>query len=173
MSPEFVRVVTELFPVMTSTEIEQRYGFNRSHVLTYASRAGVRSSAEKLERIRRMASERAWGFLSKGREKSADSRKRTVRLERWRMLSGMRRKTRLRLTLVPKRIRDAKKYLVHHYDYFADADDEYLLYYHAGAHRTKKEDFYTQAHHLRFMEWRDAEEEPEDDDADEYDTPEE
>ena len=84
--------------------------------------------------------------------KSRETHRRIMRMERFRVMSGERQKTRIRLARLPCRCYRRASYLRLKYNYFSDGKNPDILYYDAETRRVSNEDHYTRTYGLKFRE---------------------
>ena len=85
------------------------------------------------------------------RAKATDTMRRTRRMEKWRLMSGLQKKTKLRFRSVPLRVYQALYHLKHKYNYFS-LDEAYVLFYDTQTRRCNDEQYYSIRYGIKFVE---------------------
>lgn len=157
------RAVRELYPSMTANEIATKMGVTKSRVLRVANRVGVKHSEETNERIlqenvRRMVVN---GNNPECHAKRAAKFKRKRKAEIVRVMSGMKRETRMKLRLAPKKMWLAMNRLIRRYRYFRVESEPYTLYYDSMTTRHKMERRFTERYGISFLPYEEEEREEE------------
>ena len=119
------KVVRELYPTHSSTEIGKILGTTRSSVNNMARRLGVKHDEEVQNALCRK-------YIEISQQKDAQERrvaslKETIRKDKIRAMYGLPQKTKLKFRTVPNRFLSVRCYLVRAYNYFYDKDYGELL----------------------------------------------
>ena len=119
------KVVMELYPTHSSTEIGKILGITRSAVNNMAHRLGVKHNEDLLDVL-------AHRYSEKSKEKDVQKKriaslKETLRKEKIRFTYGLPQKTKRRFKTIPNRCFNARNYLVRRYNYFYDVSIGELL----------------------------------------------
>lgn len=150
-------IVLRYFPTSTSGEISDRFGCSFSYVKKVARDLGVKHTEETKKRI--YARRTAWrhSLSEEERKMLGEKRRKLFRLEKWRRESGIRRTTKLRISVLTKKQKYAKGFLCARRNYFADSSiDPYALFYDEETIRFSStyrysEEYYTKKYGLRFL----------------------
>lgn len=143
------------YPYSSAGEIAARHGVCSGSVWYWVKKLNLQQTDETKARI--------WGktYSHIGRtvkehpeiwRKSAETRKRTMMMERFRVMSGMPQKTKMRIAMRPTKAYKAIWYLVNMRNYFRDIEvgGRFTLYYDEQTKRSGKEDYYTKSCGLTF-----------------------
>ncbi len=166
VTQETLERITGMYPTMTASEIAAELGISTSTIIRYAQECGVRHTAETVRRIMEMKRQNLTGWRKTPKAKAiyvANGRKlsKMHRVERWRAMGGMKQKTKLRLGLMPQRVRNVVYRVARQYGYLY-ATNSKTLWYDAQTERdTKREQYYTRKYGLRFLPDRNEEKEEE------------
>ncbi len=150
--PGIKECVVRYFPTMSANEIHERFGYAKTPILRWAERLGVKSSPEKIERLR----DKNRMVLQEGR-KTIDRAARAAkwkarrRLDEYRAWQGLPRKTKFRLKTMPYRSWRAKWYLCKAYGYRM-AENPYVLEVTDGTRRCGNEAYFEKRYKLTFVE---------------------
>ncbi len=149
--PGLTEKVMELYPTMSSREIHDATGFSLSSIIRCAKKNNLRHTEEAQARIdayvrRRRQEGRASYDYSKLSLKVSKTRK----MEAWRARSGLKRKTKYKVRITPKRIQQAMYHLYRKYGYFYDTVDNTTLYYDSETKRRPNEQYFADKYGIRF-----------------------
>ena len=144
--------ITELYPTHTASEIAQIINCDEATIYKAAKRLHLSHTKDTLER----ANKKRLSNLSKSREKDvADkrirSRRKTQRLERFRYISGIPQRTRLKFSKMPKKHYMAKYNIIRKYGYFAYEDNPFVIGFDSNTKRTN-EQYYIDKYGFKFEE---------------------
>ena len=119
------KVVRELYPTHSATEIGKILGVTKAAVNNMAHRLGVRHNKDIL-----IAFNRRFTEMTKRKdiqEKRVAALRKTIRSDKMRVLSGLPQKTKRRFKTIPNRCLSARNYLIRRYNYFYDVEIGGLL----------------------------------------------
>lgn len=148
-------IVIAEYPNMSSREISVKYGLCRTTILRWANRLNLQHTPETLQRLKHKTAEaQKKAFTKEVYDKIHATRARIYKMERLRVMSGLPQKTKLHVSITPKRTLIAIRRLCDKYNYFTDESTGgvYTLYYDEETRRTPKEDFYSKRHGLTFRQ---------------------
>lgn len=151
-NPEIENVVRTMFPTMSGSEIQQQTGFLKGRIEKIARELGVKHTPETLERLKRKtAACITMAHTAEAKSRANRSRLKTIRIERFRVLSGQKQHTKLRIAKTSMRTYKAKWHLQKYYNYFTvDGDDPYIMIYDDDTRRAN-ENFYIDKYGLKFV----------------------
>lgn len=141
------RLLREMYPTMSTSEISDRTGIHKSWLIANARRLGLTHTPETAERLRTKRGE--WHIDS---SKLSRRRKAIYKMERLRLMSGMPQETNLTVYLVPTRVRDAMRKLAREKGYWYDDLESRTLYYDGNTARTRFERHHERANRISFVE---------------------
>lgn len=146
------KVVREMYPTHTASEIASILGITKNAVNNMAQRLGVRHTDEfseiiKHEYITKTQTEEA-------KAKRIETIRKLVKSERIRHTYGLPQKTKRKVSDIPKRYFCARNYLVRQYNYFYDKNLGLLLtiFYDDKTRRLppEREQHYRETYHIDF-----------------------
>lgn len=147
-------IIRSLYPTHTASEIASILGITKSSVNRIARRSGVSHTKETNERI--FKENVASIMRPDSIKKRITSLKRTIRLERFRILSGMEQKTKIHFSKENNKSLRARNYLRRKYNYFYNKEYGELLtlFYDNETNRlpSKKEQHYSDVYHIKFVQ---------------------
>ncbi len=129
-SEDFRRRAMEFYVTHSAQEVAQMMGAKQTTISHWAQRRGVRHDAATVTRLRKKA--RAASQSARTRESYVNGqikRARTYRMERFRLMSGMTRKTNIRICMVPKKTAHAMYNACYRRNYFCMDSLTPTLYY--------------------------------------------
>lgn len=146
------KVIRELYPAHSASEVANILGVTKAAVNNMARRLGVRHTKETDDRILK---ENVSRMLSPDTiKKRSNSLRKTLRLEKFRILSGGQQKTKRKFKVVANKQLCAKYYLCRQYNYFYDQDagDILLVFYDKDTRRmpTEREKYYSSKYGIKF-----------------------
>lgn len=148
------------YPHSSAGEIAARHGVRHSSVEYWARKLNLQHTDETKARI----TEKIYGRIAhitktdpEVKRKSIETKKRTWMMERFRVMSGLPQKTKLRVATRPVKVYKAIWYLVNMRNYFRDIEvgGRFTLYYDNETKRSGKEDYYTKSCGLTFEQVQD------------------
>lgn len=146
-------IVMRHYPDMSVSEIASMYGYTEARVARWARVLHLKHSPETQQRLKqkRIANLRLV-HTSEYKERILLNYQRIRRSEIFRIKSGMPRKTKLNISLVPPHVRRAISNLVYKYNYFRDISvgGQYTMYYDEDTRRTPAEALYVERYKLKF-----------------------
>lgn len=149
-NPAHVEIVRRCYPVMTTREIADKYGIKYGRVNKIARELGVSHGPEVVERMRCENAERVKASRANiDFAAAAAKRRRRMRYDELRVISGLKPLTRLRLKTMPYKAYKAKWHLCRRYGYTGAEGEPYTLLYDASTRRMD-ESYYTKKYGLKF-----------------------
>lgn len=146
-------IVIRHYPDMSASEIASMYGYTEARVARWARVLHLKHSLETQQRLKqkRMANLRL-AHTPENIERIRLNHQRIRRSEIFRIKSGLPRKTKWNISLVPHHIRRAISHLVCKFNYFRDISvgGQYTMYYDENTRRTPVEALYVERHKLKF-----------------------
>jgi predicted transcriptional regulator len=148
------KVVRELYPTHSASEIAKILGVTKSAVSNMARRLGV---AHTEETVRRITRDNIDAMLQpEVVVKRVLSLKRIIRMEQFRIASGEQQQTKRRLKQANNKSLCARNYLVRKYNYFYDKDFGEILtiFFDSETKRLspERELYYSRTYHIKFLE---------------------
>lgn len=119
---EFIR---KEYPNTSASEIGNELGITRQAVCRIARRLGVRHTDETVRKLHDKSVSAA--HTEEARKRRKESITKTLRVDKFRAMSGMKQKTKRRFKVVPSKCFCARNYLTSRYNYFYDKDIGILL----------------------------------------------
>lgn len=137
MTDEQKRQIIELYPHYSGREIGDKIGLRRTVVNAYAKKMGITHTPEAYRRIKHERTMKGIaGHSQKSREQAREKNKRTRLMETYRLLSGDRQKTKLKISILPQKTRRRITMLCHLYNYFKSDDrNSTVVYYDSETRR--------------------------------------
>lgn len=131
MTEEQKKSIEALYPDYSTSEISAKTGISVCAVRMYSYRHKLKHSDEGIKRIREKVNRCALSAIDRNTyHRIAEGRKIMVRKEKRRMIFGERRQTKIRVSILPIRIRLRMAYMCNIYNYFRDTDiNKAVLYY--------------------------------------------
>ena len=148
------------YPYSSAGEIAARHGVCSGSVFYWVKKLNLQHTDETKARILKKMQGCIANTIKTNPEikrKSMETKKRTWRMERFRAMSGMPQKTKLRIAMRPTKAYRAIWYLVNMRNYFRDIEvgGRFTLYYDEQTKRSGKEDYYTKSCGLTFEQVQD------------------
>lgn len=148
------KVVCELYPTHSASEIAKILGVTKSAVSNMARRLGVVHTKETVRRITRNNIDAMLQADVVARR--VLSLKRTLRMEQFRIASGELQKTKRRFRQANNKTICARSYLVRKYNYFYDKGFGEILtiFYDSETRRLpqEQEQYYSEKYHIKFLQ---------------------
>lgn len=133
-------VLISMYPTHSVREIADFIGCNDSHLYKLAKELGLRHTKETLKRIKeKQMANLVRAYDKDVVEKRVKTRKKTLRMERLRVMSGESQRTRLKVLKMPSKAYHAKRNLIARYGYFAFEGENYTIGYDKNTRRTDEE----------------------------------
>lgn len=151
--------VVELYKSHSIREIAEITGISYHTIAKIAYKHGARHDEKTSARI--MSKQRknlSLAYSTESIMKRVETRKRTFKMERFRMMSGEPQKTRLKVYSIGEKAYAAKYNLIRRHGYFAYEGDQYLIGYDKNTDRVD-ESHYTDKYNFKFMEEEKCQEE--------------
>ena len=148
------------YPYSSAGEIAARHGVCSGSVLYWVKKLNLQQTDDTKARIFKKTQGCIANTIKtnpEAKRKSMETKKRTWRMERFRVMSGMPQKTKLRIAMRPTKAYRAIWYLVNMRNYFRDIEvgGRFTLYYDEQTKRSGKEDYYTKSCGLTFEQVQD------------------
>lgn len=146
-------MIKEMYPTHSASEIAAILGITKSAVNNAAKRMGVKHTEETVERILREN-------ISKSQEHDARAKKskrlrRTIKIDKFRILSGQQPLTKRKFKQANNKELCAKHYLIRRYYYFCDKDfgETLTLFFDKETKRLlpDRERYYSKKYHIKFV----------------------
>lgn len=143
------------YPYSSAGEIAARHGVCSGSVWYWAKKLNLQQTDETKARILEKTRGRIANTIKtnpEAKRKSMETKKRTWMMERFRVMSGLPQKTKMRIAMRPTKVYKAIWYLVNMRNYFRDIEvgGRFTLYYDEQTKRSGKEDYYTKSCGLTF-----------------------
>lgn len=146
------KILISMYPNHSVREIAKHIGCNESYLYKMAKKLGLRHNEETSKRIKNlMTGNLKKAYDKKTIEKRSRTRKRIIRMEKFRVMSGERQKTRLNVTKMPQKAYNAKYCLIRKYGYFSFEDERYTIGYDRDTKRVNEE-YYRNKYGFKFEE---------------------
>lgn len=149
------KLVIALYPNNSTREIARMVNLDTRTVLRIAHKNNLKHTLQTVERLRQKQCISAKNLLNKEtRLKACNSRKRTYRMEAFRVMSGMPQKTKIRIAILPTCVRKTIYRLKTQFNYFADRNcgDAYTLFFDSATRRSPREDMYALKYGIKFRD---------------------
>ncbi len=152
---ETVERIVAMYPTMSRREISAELGITDYAVGFIVKRLGLKHTDETLRRFEewRTCCLKAWAKSPEAKESFAVKSQRTrmqLKMERVRIMGGMKQETDRILWIFPKKVRRAIYGLHYRYGYLYTVNS-YTLRYDAQTHRNPNEARYTEKYGLQFL----------------------
>lgn len=146
-------IITARYPLMSAFEIAERYGIPVHVTYYWARKLNVTHTPDTLLRLKRKQKESVrHPPTPETRRKRSENVRKVWRMEYFRAMSGMSRRTQLNLRLIPRRTSEAMYRLRHRRGYFScKGSSPLVLYYDSLTERTPNEAYYAQHYGIRFL----------------------
>jgi len=153
ISDDIVGKIIELYPNHTSKEIAAKLNISRTTVNFYARKHNIQHTERLQEEMRRMQFQNlnSMQAIKKRREKIKTVKRRLYIMERFRVMSGERQKTKVRISTVSVATRKVISKYINEYGYFQVEGKPYNLYYDSETRRTKTEKYISGKYKLKFL----------------------
>lgn len=133
-------VLISMYPTHSVREIADFIGCNDSHLYKLAKELGLRHTKETLKRIKeKQMANLVRAYDKDVVEKRVKTRKKTLRMERLRVMSGESQRTRLKVLKMPSKAYHAKRNLIARHGYFAFDGESYTIGYDKNTRRIDEE----------------------------------
>ena len=137
---------------MSSREIHDVTGFALSSIIRCARKNNLRHTEEAQARIDAyIRSRRQEGARKRDRFKLREKMISIRKMEAWRVRSGIKKQTKFKVRITPKKIQRAMYHLSRKYNYFYDTVDDATLYFDSQTNRTK-EQYYIDKYGIKFAQ---------------------
>mgnify|MGYP006928588624 FL=1 len=148
--PGLTEKVLELYPTMSSREIHDVTGFALSSIIRCARKNNLKHTEEAQARIGAYVRERRQdGQRRRDYSKLSKKVSNTRTMEAWRVRSGLKKETKYKVRITPKRVQCAMYHLSRKYDYFYETVDDTTLYYDSRTKRAN-EQYYVDKYGIKF-----------------------
>lgn len=133
-------VLIFMYPTHSVREIADFIGCNDSHLYKLAKELGLHHTKETLHRIKEKQMANLIRAYDKDVvEKRVKTRKKIIRMERLRVMSGESQRTRLKVLKMPSKAYHAKHNLIARHGYFAFEGENYTIGYDKNTRRIDEE----------------------------------
>ena len=146
------KFIIENFARMSTTEIMQHTGALRSRINRIAKEHNLKHDPDvqaRLDHAQRVNLDKA--RKKRNLSKQGEKRSMLFRMEELRVMSGQKQLTRLRISRMPVRHRQAAWHLRNKYNYIWDIDDPWNIYYDKETHRVRTEDLYRRKYKFNIL----------------------
>lgn len=142
-------VIIQNYPYMLPRELEEKFGVPQSTIRQWARQLKLKHTPETIERRK----ERYKNNLQTPEiiSKRSAKRRKTMRMERFRIMSGMRQQTKLRISILPKKTSNSIRRLVTLHNYFRSETDSLTLHYDEQTRRTPNEEYFSRRYGIKFI----------------------
>lgn len=148
--PGIEDTIRKLWPIMSASEIAKATGISKSVVICWKNKLGVEHTSETKARLKEQRNEKfRLAKLTTDRSKMTEAWKHTRRMDEWRVMGGMKQKTKFRISVIPQRICRVLWYLGKRYNYFYESNMA-VAYFDSQTTRAKNEDYFTKKYGIRF-----------------------
>ena len=146
-------MINKLYPYHSQSEIAGIISAKKTLVNSYARKQGLTHTQETIDRLKK----KAINNMKSGRTRETYAkisviRKRQFVCERFRLMQGYERKTKLRATTLPFKVRRRMTMLCYEFNYFRGEDlNDAVVYYDSETRRSEKAEKYAmEKYHIRF-----------------------
>lgn len=133
-------IVRKYFPVMSGREMAKKFGWPERYADKVAKKLGIEHTAETKQRLsKKMHDCMKSGWTHVNRQRQGERTKALYRMERLRVESGMAQRTKLRLSKITPKGRQAKHRMTSVYNYFGIGREEaHIVCYDSETRRNLK-----------------------------------
>lgn len=148
-----VAKIIELYPNHTSREIASMLSISRTTVNFYARKNNIIHSAEFRGAIHERVLSSLNSDAAKKKRKATQQQKkrRLYMMERFRLMSGDKQKTKVHISKVSVGARKIISKYINKYNYFQVEDEPFTLYYDSETKRTRTEKYVTEKYRIKFI----------------------
>lgn len=146
------KFIIENFARMSTDEIMQKTGAPRKRINVIAKEHNLKHDPDvqaRLDHAQRVNLDKA--RKKRNLSKQGEKRSMLFRMEELRVMSGQKQLTRLRISRMPVRHRQAAWHLRNKYNYIWDIDDPWNIYYDKETHRVRTEDLYRRKYKFNIL----------------------
>lgn len=146
-------VIIQNYPDMLPRELEEKFGVPQSTIRTWAIDLNLKHTPETIARRRLIYKSLNTDHLHTPEviSKSTARRRKTVLMEKFRIMSGMRQQTKLVISMLPKKTSASIRRLVYRYNYFRSETDFLTLHYDEQTRRTSREEYFSKRYGIKFI----------------------
>lgn len=136
------KVLRSMYSTHSIREIAEYIGCRKDSLYKLAKQMQLSHNQETLSRIKNIQyANLSLGHTRESIEKRVKTRKRTIRMERLRILSGEKQQTKLKVIKMPNKTYHAKYNLIYRHGYFPYENEPYVLGYDQDTRRVEEEYF--------------------------------
>lgn len=146
-------VIIQNYPDMLPHELEEKFGVPQSTIRQWAIDLNLKHTPETIARRRSVYKNLKTDHLHTPEVISRRSAKRrkTVLMEKFRIMSGMRQQTKLVISMLPRKTSSSIRHLVSRYSYFRSETDSLALHYDEQTRRTSREEYFSRRYGIKFI----------------------
>lgn len=148
-----IETVRRLYPTTSAAVIGEKLGLTRSAVCHIAKRLGVKHTDETIAKLHKKSVEMSHTQEASVRRSASITK--TLRMDKFRALSGLKQKTKRKFKTVPNRCFCARNYITKRYNYFYDKNFGSLLtiFYDSETNRLPpdRENYYSDKYGIQFL----------------------
>lgn len=146
-------VIVQNYPYMLPRELEEKFGVPQSTIRQWARQLKLKHTPETIERRKERYKNMKTEHLNTPEiiSKRSAKRRKTMRMERFRIMSGMRQQTKLRISILPKKTSNSIRRLVTLHNYFRSETDSLTLHYDEQTRRTPNEEYFSRRYSIKFI----------------------
>lgn len=148
-------IIRREFPTKSVMEISREFHIPSKFIGSCVKKYELKHDEATTRRLRRRVKSK------EQIEKAVNTLKHVIRMERFRIESGMEQKTGINLSIIPYKTRRMIYMLKYRYKYFYDNANDRILYYDKETKRTKNEAHFIKKYHIAFEPASDYEQENE------------
>ena len=146
-------VIIQNYPDMLPRELEEKFGVPQSTIRQWARQLKLKHPPETIERRKERYKNMKTEHLNTPEiiSKRSAKRRKTMRMERFRIMSGMRQQTKLWISILPKKTSNSIRRLVTLHNYFRSETDSLTLHYDEQTRRTPNEEYFSRRYGIKFI----------------------
>lgn len=154
---ELKRILIENYHSMPICELAKKIGKSQKYTCEMAKRLGLRHTEEEKAEILESARHRMHAFNKSAdfKRKRVEAQRESIKKERLRMRYGLRQKTGMKLSELPRNVIIVKCRLRGLRQYFDIEGEPYSVGYDSNTKRSPQEQYYTKRYGLEFFEVED------------------
>ena len=146
-------VIIQNYPDMLPCELEEKFGVPQSTIRQWARQLKLKHTPETIERRKERYKNMKTEQLNTPEiiSKRSAKRRKTMLMERFRIMSGMRQQTKLVISMLPRKTNSSIRHLVSRYNYFRSETDCLTLHYDGQTRRTSREEYFSRRYGIKFI----------------------
>ena len=146
-------VIIQNYPDMLPRELEEKFGVPQFTIRQWARQLKLKHTPETIERRKERYKNLKTDHLQTPEVISRRSarRRKTVLMEKFRIMSGMRQQTKLVISMLPRKTSSSIQHLVSRYSYFRSETDSLTLHYDKQTRRTSREEYFSRRYGIKFI----------------------